>query len=250
MANTMRVLILGGTLEASELSGQLAGDARLQVMTSLAGRTEAPATIAGVVRRGGFGGAGGLKDFLQHHAIDVLVDATHPFATRITKNATEAARAASCRYYRLCRPAWMQQDGDLWINANDTVHAAERMVAGTIAFLTTGRQHLAPFAARPDVNIVARMIGAPDEILPDHITILRDRPPFTLCSEREILSRYNINVVITKNAGGRAVSAKLTAARELAIPVIMISRPCGQPPSNAGTAAQMAEIVRRHVNRP
>lgn len=245
--NTMRILILGGTSEASQLAAQLSRNARLQVITSLAGRTEAPAPTAGFVRSGGFGGARGLQVFMEDNAIDVLVDATHVFATQMTRNAIVAARAARRPYYRLCRSAWTPRDGDRWIDADDTAHAAEQLTAGAVAFLTIGRQHLAPFAARRDVVMIARMIEAPTEFLPDHLTIIRGRPPFSLPAEREILRRYRISVIVTKNSGGSAVAAKLTAAREMAIPVIMIRRPQDQPPADASTAEDMAALIERHL---
>jgi len=243
-----RILILGGTHEARRLADELSQqDRHFSVITSLAGRTQSPIVPAGAVRVGGFGGINGLHAFLIRNAIDILIDATHPFATRMTFNAIAATRAAQCSYYRLCRPPWVPHVSDRWTHVDTIGEAAQKLKPGSIALLTIGHQRLAAFAARRDVRMIARTIEAPAEDLPDHITIVRSRPPFSLTQERDAFVRYRIDTLVTKNAGGSSVEAKLAVARERAIQVIMIKRPASHRHADAGTVKDMLALLRQHV---
>jgi precorrin-6A/cobalt-precorrin-6A reductase len=229
-----RLLILGGTGEAAALAtAALArfGD-RMQVTTALAGRTRHPGPIAGEVRIGGFGGPPGLADYLVEQEIDRLIDATHPFAAAISRTARLAAARVGVPRLILLRPPWRRHPLDRWIEV-DSVEAAALLVGrlGRCAWLTVGAGSLAAFAAAAgDTRFVVRMIDPPRETLPlrDPVVVL-GRGPFNLAEERQVLQRYAIDVLVCKASGGAATVAKLIAARERGLPVLMIRRPPREP---------------------
>lgn len=242
----MHVLILGGTTEARRLAELLvtgppgpagpSGPAGLsgpvgplsvpRVTTSLAGRVAAPRTLPGEVRVGGFGGAEGLADWLRAHAVDVLVDATHPFAATVTRNAARAAATAGVPLLALRRPGWRRVEGDVWHEAGSLAQAAALLPAlGRRVFLTTGRAGLAAFAGLADPWFLVRSVDPPEAPCPPRMEVLLDRGPFTLDGERELLRRHRIDLLVTKDSGGAATAPKLTAAREAGLPVLMVRRP-------------------------
>ncbi|WP_225801533.1 cobalt-precorrin-6A reductase [Streptomyces sp. NK15101] len=219
----MHVLILGGTTEARALAGLLHG--RVRVTSSLAGRVASPRLPVGEVRIGGFGGVEGLVEWTAGHAVDAVIDATHPFAERISFNAARAAATAHVPLLALRRPGWVPVDGDDWHPVASLEEAAGALDGlGDRVFLTTGRMGLAAFAACPQWFLV-RSVDAPDAPMPARTEVLLDRGPFTLDGEREILARRRIDVVVTKDSGGAATSPKLTAAREAGLPVVVVRRP-------------------------
>jgi precorrin-6A/cobalt-precorrin-6A reductase len=218
------ILILGGTGEAREIAAALL-DKGFQVTTSIAGVTSEPVLPAGALRRGGFGGAAGLAAYLREEGVSAVVDATHPFAARISANAAAACREAGLPLLRLERPPWQAQPGDRWTTVSTAGEAAAALPSGSRALVTVGRKEIAPFLAREDVSGIARMIEPPDVPVPPGWQLLLERPPFTLQSERRLMAEHDISMLVTKNAGGTATEAKLEAARELSIPVILIARP-------------------------
>lgn len=218
-----RILILGGTRDARKLAARLLADGH-QVTSSLAGVTSAPVLPAGDVRVGGFGGARGLAAFLRAEDFEMVIDAAHPFAARISANALAACTETGTRLVRLERPAWQAQAGDRWIGAADAAAAAACLETGARAFVTIGRKDLAAFCQRRDVEIVARMIEAPGIAVPAGWRIVLARPPFSLDEEIALMGRQDVTVLVSKNAGGER-PAKLDAARELGLPVVMIARP-------------------------
>jgi precorrin-6A/cobalt-precorrin-6A reductase len=222
-----RLLILGGTGEAARLATQAAQLQGVEVITSLAGRTRRPVTPSGIVRIGGFGGDAGLVDYMQEQRIDLLIDATHPFAAQISFNAATAAQVCGLPHLLLMRPAWEPVAGDHWI-AVESIAAAVAILPRVArrVFLTTGRQDLAAFAPLTDLWFLMRMIDppTPDTPVPPG-TLVLERGPFTLEDERALLQTYAIEALVSKNSGGDATYAKITAARELALPVVMIQRP-------------------------
>ena len=231
MGGPRRVLILGGTSEAAALARALADRPGLDVTTSFAGRTAAPRAAAGRTRVGGFGGPEGLAAHLRSERVDALVDATHPFAARMRWHAAAAAAATGTPRIRLERPPWQQTRGDRWVVVPDLAAAARAVTAGghRRVLLTTGRTELAPFAACAGVWFLVRSIEPPDsQPLPD-AEVLLDRGPFTVDGERRLLADRGIDAVVTKNSGGTAVGAKLVAARELGLPVIVVDRPPNPP---------------------
>ncbi|MFC8881459.1 cobalt-precorrin-6A reductase, partial [Streptomyces cinereoruber] len=219
----MHVLILGGTTEARALAGLL--HPRVRVTSSLAGRVARPRLPEGEVRIGGFGGADGLAAWLGEHAVDAVIDATHPFAERISFNAARAAATSHVPLLALRRPGWVPEEGDDWRDVGSLAAAATALDGlGDRVFLTTGRMGLAAFADRPEWFLV-RSVDAPEAPVPARTEVLLDRGPFTLDGERELLRRHRIDVLVTKDSGGTATAPKLTAAREVGIPVVVVRRP-------------------------
>lgn len=220
-----RILILGGTGDAATLTQRLAELPHIQVISSLAGRTQAPLLPDGSVRVGGFGGVAGLTDYLYQQQIDLVIDATHPFANQISWNAAAATTAANVTRLMLIRPAWEKTADDNWIEVESHEAAAKALPEFERVFLTIGRQELAAFSHLQNIWFLMRMIDPPisDVIPPGHILLARG--PFTLANEIELLDHYKIDVVVSKNSGGEATYAKIIAARQAKIPVIMVQRP-------------------------
>jgi precorrin-6A/cobalt-precorrin-6A reductase len=218
-----RILILGGTGEARLLAGKLT-DAGRDVITSLAGVTRSPHLPKGEVRHGGFGGSAALAAYLRKGHVTTLVDATHPFAVRISTHAAEAAKMCALTLYRLERPVWIAGSGDQWISVSDIASAVNALPSGARVFLTIGRKGVAPFLQRGDLEGVLRMIEAPESPPPATWHLILARPPFTVAEETDLLLRHRITHLVCKNSGGEQTSAKLTAARSTKIPVVMIER--------------------------
>ena len=221
-----RILILGGTGDALALAAQAAQLPDAQVISSLAGRTQTPVT-EGTTRIGGFGGVAGLTEYLRQQQISHLIDATHPFAAQISWNAAEAAQAAGVAHLMLIRPAWAQVQGDRWIEVESHSEAAAALPGlAERLFLTIGRQELGAFAHLHQIWFLMRMIDPP---LPDAAVppgeILLERGPFSLASEHALLAQYQIEAIVSKNSGGEATYAKIIAARELGLPVVMVQQP-------------------------
>ncbi|MER5744902.1 cobalt-precorrin-6A reductase [Streptomyces sp. NPDC002225] len=224
----MHVLVLGGTTEARRLAEALveelpAGD---RLTSSLAGRVAGPRLPPGEVRIGGFGGVDGLTGWLRTHRVDVLIDATHPFAGTISFHAAAAAAATHVPLLALRRPGWVPGDGDDWHPVGSLAGAAAALPAlGRRVFLTTGRMGLAAFAGLDELWFLMRSVDAPEQPYPARMEVLLDRGPFTLDGERELIRRHRVDVLVTKDSGGAATAPKLTAAREAGIPVVVVRRP-------------------------
>lgn len=219
-----RILILGGTRDAREAASLLIANG-FDCVTSLAGVTRDPVMPEGQVRIGGFGGEEGLAAYLRAEKIAAVIDATHPFAATMSRSAAAAAEALGLPILRLERPPWERQAGDRWIDVSSTAEAVAALPRNARALVTIGRKEIAGFFARPDIGGIARMIESPPEEHPPHWTVIRERPPFFLASEIELITHHAITHLVTKNAGGEDTSTKLNAARETKIPVIMIARP-------------------------
>jgi precorrin-6A/cobalt-precorrin-6A reductase len=228
------VLILGGTAEARALAAALVGGG-VPVVSSLAGRVRDPALPAGEVRVGGFGGVDGLAAWLVAHGVRVVVDVTHPFAARMTAHAVAACAATGVPLVVLRRPGWPPEPGWVWV---DSVPAAAAALPGLgeRVFLTTGRTGLAAFADL-DLEFLVRCVDPPSGPLPRRARVLLDRGPYTLEGERDLLRRYRIDVLVTKDSGGAMTAPKLAAAREEGARVVVVRR----PPVPAGV--QVVETV-------
>lgn len=226
MSGPLVLLVLGGTGDARALAGRLAGDPRFQASVSLAGVVERPDTYALPVRTGGFGGAQGLARFLEEARVGALVDATHPFAARISANAVAAAKAACVPLLRLERPPWCPSSGDDWREVDDLDAAAARLPQGARPFLAVGRKEISRFAGRGDLDCLMRMIDPPGQgiALPRGRLVLA-RPSDDVDTEAALLQSHGATHVVAKNSGGRWGAAKLVAARRLGLPVIMVRRP-------------------------
>ena len=247
-----RLLILGGTGEGAALARATSSGAalagRLEVVTSLAGRTRAPAAVPGEVRVGGFGGADGLADYLVGQRIDLVVDATHPFAATISANARNACARAGVARLMLARPPWRRRPGDRWIEVDDVAQAAAELAdRGGRAFLTVGVKELHLFARLEGVFCLVRLIEPPDAPPPlaDHV-VVTGRGPFTVAGERRLMAAHRIDVVVSKASGGEATYAKIAAARAMGLPVIMVRRPpAAQGERVTSVAAAIAWIANR-----
>ncbi|MFI2841962.1 MULTISPECIES: cobalt-precorrin-6A reductase [Mycolicibacterium] len=218
----MRVLLLGGTGEARDLASRLHPE--IAVISSLAGRVPDPALPVGEVRIGGFGGADGLADWLTDNAITAVVDATHPFAATITANAARAAARVGVPHVVLARPAWPH--GDAIVVPTDTA-AAQTVTRHRYrrVFLTTGRSGTAAFRG-VDAWFLIRAVTPPEpELLPDRHRLVLSRGPYRLTDELKLLRDNGIDALVTKNSGGAMTQAKLDAADEAGVPVIMVDRP-------------------------
>lgn len=226
LSDMRRVLILGGTGEASQIAEHLAHRPDLTVISSLAGRLAQPKTPAGIVRVGGFGGVDGLSEYLKAHKINVVIDATHPFAARISHNAKLACRQTQVPLIVFERPAWTAQPQDHWIAVADFASAALRVDnRQNRVFLSIGRQELSGFANCGSAWFLIRTIEEPDVWLPQNSRLILSRGPFSLKEEKELFAKEAITHVVSKNSGGVGTYAKIQAARELGLVVVMIDRP-------------------------
>ncbi|MGV9498491.1 cobalt-precorrin-6A reductase [Streptomyces sp. NPDC003642] len=220
------VLILGGTAEARALAGVLSARPGVRVTTSLAGRVARPGVLDGDVRVGGFGGAEGLAGWLLREKVTALVDATHPFAESITANAARAAALTGVRAVVLRRPGWRPGPGDRWHPVPSLGAAADLLPrVGRRVFLTTGRLGLAAFAHLAALHFVVRSVDPPEPPLPPDTHVLLARGPFSVPGETALLREHRVDVLVTKDSGGAATAAKLTAARDLGLPVVVVGRP-------------------------
>ena len=240
-----QILILGGTGEARALAAGLL-DAGRSVISSLAGRVDNPRLPVGPVRIGGFGGVDGLREWLISNRIQAVVDATHPFAATITRNAAQAASEAGVPLLRLRREPWVPTQADRWIRVPDLAVAADEVRRrGTRVLLTTGRQDVGEFAGIDDVWFLIRVVDPPTAELPAHHEILRSRGPYDYDSELALLRENRIDLLVTKNSGGALTKAKLDAAATLGIDVIVIDRPIEPDvPAVSDVAAAQAWLER------
>ena len=236
-----RVLVLGGTGEARALAARLEAEPGVRVTSSLAGRVRQPNLPEGEVRVGGFGGADGLANWLRAEQVDAVIDATHPFAHVMTGNAARACAAAGVPLLVLRRPAWEPRPGWHLVTSLDEAAAALPPLGERI-FLTTGRQGLSHFA-HLDPNFLVRAVDPPDPPLPPNTTTLLARGPFSFDDEVALLREQRIDVLVTKNSGGQLTSAKLDAADELGIPVVLVQRPPEPPVPAVSTVDEAVRWV-------
>ncbi len=219
----MTLLILGGTGEGRRIADALQGT---DAIVSLAGATRAPDTMALPTRIGGFGGADGFMRFVTETGITAVLDATHPFAQRITERTAQLCAKAAVPYLQLLRPAWTPVEGDRWIEIAREEEAAAHIPLGATVFLGTGRQTLARFANLEGRQVICRQIDPPDGPFPfAGGRFLVGRPPFPVADEVALFRDLSVDWLVVKNAGGAMSATKLTAARSLGLPVLMIARP-------------------------
>jgi precorrin-6A/cobalt-precorrin-6A reductase len=222
----IRALILGGTGDANRLADAFFR-ARIDAIYSYAGRTQVPLGHALPVRIGGFGGADGLADYIKSERITHVIDATHPFAAEMSRHAVEACTATGTLLLALERSPWRKVPGDIWIEVGDLAAAVAALPEQRArVFLAIGRQHIVPFAAKPQHAYTLRFVDAPDGTVPlPDAELIISRGPFTLESDRALMQSRGIMWLVARNSGGDGARDKIDAARELGIPVIMIARP-------------------------
>ncbi|GAB2749328.1 cobalt-precorrin-6A reductase [Salinifilum aidingensis] len=222
----VRVLLLGGTGEAKQLAHLLDEHDSFHVVSSMAGRVRDPQLPAGEVRIGGFHGAEGLAGWLRDNAIDAVVDATHPFAAKMSASAAQATRETGVAAVVLRRPGWRQRRGDVW-HRTPTLDGAAQLLRGLgrRVLLTTGRRSIGAFAGLDAHHFVLRCVDPPEPPVPAHLEVVLDRGPYTVEQEHSLLRSHRVDVLVTKDSGGSMTSAKLTACRELGVPVVLVQRP-------------------------
>jgi precorrin-6A/cobalt-precorrin-6A reductase len=227
LAKRLRVLVLGGTTEANRLARAVAQDPQIDAILSYAGRTENPTRPPIAWRLGGFGGIDGLVNYLRAENIARVVDATHPFAAQMSAHAIAACAKTGVPLLALERPPWQRVPGDHWIEVDDVEAAATALgAAPRRVFLGIGRQNLQTFAAHPQHSYLVRLVDPPRAPLPlRDAEVIVARGPFDRAGDRDMLENYRADIVVAKNAGGDAASAKIEAARDLALPVVMVRRP-------------------------
>lgn len=240
-------LILGGTAEARTLASVALQELPVKITSSLAGVTSNPNLPDGDIRRGGFGGASGLADYLKSEAIDLVVDATHPFAANISANARDACNALDIPLITLERRAWQPSEKDNWRQAANAQEAAKLIAPNARALLTIGKRGLEPFIARDDVTWLIRSIEPLNQQLPAHAQNLIARPPFAIADEKSLFAQHAIDTLVTKNSGGEATAAKLQAAQDMGLRVIIIDRPAKERPSDANSVEQALELMRTFI---
>lgn len=205
-------------------------EAGLPAVFSYAGRTAAPVAQPLPLRVGGFGGTEGLAAYIREEGISHVIDATHPFAAQMSRNAVEACAATGTALVALERAPWAAGPEDRWIRVPSIEAAAEALPeAPARVFLAIGRLHLAAFAGRPQHHYLLRLVDPPDALPLPRAEAIVARGPFTLAEDLELLRRHGIQWIVAKNAGGEGARAKLDAARELGLPVVLIDRPAIPP---------------------
>ncbi|MCK1650959.1 cobalt-precorrin-6A reductase [Bradyrhizobium sp. 149] len=220
-----RALILGGTADASLLAAEIAR-AGIDAVYSYGGRTRAPADQPLPTRIGGFGGVSGLADYIRRENVTHVIDATHPFAAEMSRNAVVACAETGTPLIALERAPWAKEPGDNWIEIADVSAAVAALPeAAENVFLAIGRQHIAPFATKPQHAYTLRFVDPPDAPLPFAADVIVSRGPFTLEGELEMMRARGITWIVARNSGGDGARAKIDAARRLGLPVVMISRP-------------------------
>jgi len=237
----VRILILGGTGEARALAAELV-TARVDVLSSLAGRVRQPRLPDGPVRVGGFGGVEGLAAFLLAERITGVIDATHPFAGGITAHAAQAAALTGVPLLVLRRPEWSAAPS--WDLVPDIGLAAAAVLAwpGESVFLTTGRRDLEVFAADDRHRFLVRTVDPPEGPVPPRMTLVLDRGPYTVEGESALMRGHGVGLLVTKNSGGPMTEAKLLAAASLGVQVVMVERP--PLPAGSVVVTTVAEAVR------
>lgn len=220
------ILILAGTAEANKLAAQLLENHKdWRIISSLAGRTQNPKIPIGETRIGGFGGVEGLIDYISKQNVDKIYDATHPYALKISKNAFQAAQKSGIDYEKISRQPWQKTLDDNWIEVATIQEAADKLPQKATAFLTLGRQYIDAFKHRTDCHFIVRMVDQQNDVPLGSYEIIQGLPNSAAKDEQKLFTLHNITHLITRNSGGEKSYAKIIAAREAQLPVIMIKRP-------------------------
>ncbi len=246
-----RLLILGGTgdaaklaTEASKLPGQLS---EIEVVYSLAGRTRKPNLPDCETRTGGFGGPEGLASYLKDARIDLVIDATHPFAATMAAHAAAACTQTTTPRVKFCRSAWKSSE-IRWISVQSYEEAAQKLSPlGKRVFLSIGTKDLDAFSALSEKWFLIRAVEEPALPIPllSH-NILLERGPFDEAHERTLLVSYQIDVLISKNSGGTP-AVKLQAAHDLGIPIVMIEQPAMPDGEVVGSTEETVDWLTKHL---
>lgn len=239
------ILLLGGTGAARRLAERLSPET--PVIASLSGATKSPKSYPCETRTGGFGGADAMADWLRQRDIAAIIDATHPYAAKISANALHAANAAGVPIIALDRPPWTPAPGDDWRPHPDLAAAVRALPSGARAFFSTGRGGVEVIKKRGDIWSALRVVDDPKARFPGNGEYIIARPPFDAQAEKALFALLAITHVVAKNAGGEAARAKLDAAAALGLPVLMIDRPDG-PRAPALPGDQIPSWVEARLN--
>ncbi len=240
----MTVLLLAGTTEGRHIATAMA-DERIDGHASIAGVTEDPAPLDLPMRVGGFGGSDGFEAFLDDRKIRAVVDATHPFAARITSRTAAICTARGMPYLHVLRPPWIEEEGDDWVHAASIDDAIEAVPLGACVFLATGRQTLGEFAGLEGRRVICRVIDPPREPFPfEGGEFVIGRPSVHVEDEIGLFEELGVDVIVTKNSGGPG-RGKLDAARALGIDVVMIARPPMPKAERVATVEEALHWIRR-----
>ncbi|MEM1129687.1 MAG: cobalt-precorrin-6A reductase [Pseudomonadota bacterium] len=221
-----KILLLAGTAEAREIAEHLVHDADYDAVASLAGSTRDPDALPLPTRIGGFGSAQGFANYLTQNGVAAVIDATHPFAWRISARSAEICTDLGVPYLQVLRPPWQAGPGDNWIMLANEEEAAQHARPPETVFLATGRRTLERFAVLKGCRIFCRRIDRPRRPFPfPGGQYLIGRPPFSVADEKSLFRRLGIDWLVVKNAGGASSRSKLDAAAELGLPVLMVKRP-------------------------
>ena len=223
------ILLLGGTADARIIADDLANRPNINAVLSLAGVLSKPPKMALPLRIGGFGGGQGLASYIRDNGITCLIDATHPYAAQMSQNAVTACTITSIKRLTLWRPPWQAADGDDWQCYDDWSSLIAAIPKGARVFMAAGQDGMKALPDAPDFSVIARALARPDD-LPHHIEMIKALPGKTSTEEVEVFTKQQISHVICKNSGGMSSQAKLIAARDMGLPVLMLNRP-SQPPA-------------------
>lgn len=246
----MRILLLGGTTEASQMAKTLAAEG-LDAVFSYAGRTAKPVAQPLRTRIGGFGGVEGLTTYLSAENITHVIDATHPFAAGMSRNAHAACRRANVPLIRLERPAWAPAEGDRWTSLPSIEDVPDALPdTPSRIFLAIGKQQIGLFAAKPQHHYLLRLVDQPEAGLPlPDTTVVIARGPFDIAGDVALMREHRITHVVAKNSGGQGARAKLEAARTLGLPVLMAQRPVLPSGDVASTAEDVLHWLAHEADR-
>jgi len=245
------ILLLAGTFEARLLARALReAFPAARLTASFAGAVSDLPDLGVPTRVGGFGGVEGLSAYLAAEAVTVLVDATHPFAAQMSRNAAASAAATGTALLRLERPAWKPADGDDWQQLASLGEASKALPSSARAFLSVGRKEIGLFTHRNDLFALARMIEPPATALPDRWQLVLARPPQSADEEIALFQAHRITHLVTKNSGGTRAHAKIEAARRLGLPVLMVERPSLPEAETAGSVEDLVTRLRHRLDTP
>ncbi|MEY8117773.1 cobalt-precorrin-6A reductase [Falsihalocynthiibacter sp. BN13B15] len=226
MTKTLKILLLSGSGEARRLAEVLSRDQSVTVVSSLAGATRQPTVLPVSTRIGGFGGYAAQRDYILSEGFGAVIDATHPFAARISERTQEICREISMPYLHIRRPEWQAVAEDDWTIIDNPTEAKDHIPAGSVVFLATGRSTLASFENLSEMTLICRQIDPPDGPFPyKNGRYLVGKPPFSVEDEVALFRDLDVDVLVVKNAGGEPSRTKLDAARLLGLPVLMLRRP-------------------------
>lgn len=246
----MKVLVLAGTSEARQIAAGLAEMLGIEPLVSLAGATRTPAKMPCPTRVGGFGGKEGFRKFMREQRFDAVIDATHPFADRMSATAAEICAEMAVPHVQVLRPEWQPDSADHWVMVDHEEQVADLVPDGATVFLATGRQTLASFSNLQHCELICRQIDPPSEPFPfANGRFLVGRPPFSVEDEKNLFRDLGVDWLVVKNSGANASRSKLDAARALGLPVAMINRPAQPDCDQYGSVREVLEWVAERAQK-